>query len=60
MHKKISLIVSATLLSLVLVGCGKASLTVAHKTYSPSGMTAIVKGHSNQKKGDLSSKRRKS
>ncbi|KRK97436.1 lipoprotein [Secundilactobacillus odoratitofui DSM 19909 = JCM 15043] len=50
MHKKISLIVSATLLSLVLVGCGKASLTVAHKTYSPSGMTAIVKGHSNQKK----------
>lgn len=48
--KKFSLILSAALLSVVLAGCGKASLSVAHKSYSPSGMTAVIKGHSNQKK----------
>ncbi|GAX05264.1 hypothetical protein IWT25_00568 [Secundilactobacillus pentosiphilus] len=47
--KKISLIVSAALLSMVLAGCGKVSLSVAHKSYAPSGMTAVIKGHSNQK-----------
>jgi len=48
--KKFKLILSAAaLLSLMLAGCGKPSLTVAHQHYSPSGMTAVVKGHSNQK-----------
>ena len=48
--KKFKLILSAAaLLSFVLAGCGKPSLTVAHQHYNPSGMTAVVKGHSNQK-----------
>lgn len=47
--KKISLLLSAALLSLVLAGCGKPSLSVGHKSYEPSGMTAVIKGHSNQK-----------
>lgn len=47
--RKFSLILSAALLSLVLAGCGKASLSVGHKSYAPSGMTAVIKGNSNQK-----------
>ncbi|MCH5461988.1 hypothetical protein HC026_08225 [Lactobacillus sp. LC28-10] len=47
--KRFSLILSAALLSLVLAGCGKPSLSVGHKSYEPSGMTAVIKGHSNQK-----------
>ena len=47
--RKISLILSAALLSLTLAACGKPSLSVDHKSYAPSGMTAVVKGNSNQK-----------
>lgn len=50
MKRKFRLILSAALLSVVLVGCGKATLSVDHKSYAPSGMTAVIKGHSNQKK----------
>lgn len=50
MTKKIHLIVIAALLSFVLAGCGKTNLTASHHTMSPSGLTAIVKGTTNQKK----------
>ncbi|MTV83125.1 hypothetical protein [Secundilactobacillus folii] len=48
--KKLGLLISAALLSLVLAACGKPSLTVAHQQYTPSGMTAVIKGTTNQKK----------
>lgn len=50
MMKKFRLIFSAVLLSLLLAACGKTTLTVGHQHYATSGMTAVIKGHTNQKR----------
>ncbi|WP_283678925.1 hypothetical protein [Lentilactobacillus sp. Marseille-Q4993] len=49
MKKKIWLSLVAVFIGVLLVGCGKKTLTVKDHQINPSGLAAVVKGNSNQK-----------